>query len=89
MRIKGPYCGERALEEFTYRGDATVTRPKSLDQAAADAWVDYVYLRDNPSGLHKEYWHHSAGCHSWLAVTRNLSTHEIVSVEFAGKGDSQ
>ncbi len=27
MRIKCPYCGERALEEFTYRGDATVTRP--------------------------------------------------------------
>src|SRR5665648_1182144 len=27
MRIKCPYCGERALEEFTYSGDATVTRP--------------------------------------------------------------
>ncbi len=31
MRITCPYCGERALEEFTYRGDATVTRPDSLD----------------------------------------------------------
>ncbi len=31
MRIKCPYCGERALEEFTYRGDATVTRPTSID----------------------------------------------------------
>ena len=26
MRITCPYCGERALEEFTYRGDATVKR---------------------------------------------------------------
>ena len=55
-----PYCGERALEEFTYRGDATVTRPTSLEPSAEQAWVDYVYLRDNPAGLHREHWHHSA-----------------------------
>ena len=48
MRINCPYCGERGLEEFTYRGDATVKRPESLEPSAADAWVDYVYLRDNP-----------------------------------------
>ncbi len=60
MRISCPYCGERALEEFTYRGDATVTRPTSLEPAAEQAWVDYVYLRDNPAGLHREHWHHSA-----------------------------
>ena len=53
MRITCPYCGERALEEFTYRGDATVTRPDSLDAAAEPAWVDYVYFRDNPAGLHR------------------------------------
>ena len=87
MRIRCPYCGERALEEFTYRGDATVTRPKSPDPAATEAWVDYVYLRDNPAGLHQEHWHHSQGCHSWLVVTRNITTHEIVAVEFAAKGE--
>ena len=86
MRIKCPYCGERALEEVTYRGDATVKRPESLDASATDAWVDYVYLRDNPAGLHKEHWHHSAGCHAWLEVTRDTRTHEIVDVAFAGKG---
>ena len=30
MRINCPYCGERALDEFTYRGDANVSRPGSL-----------------------------------------------------------
>jgi methylglutamate dehydrogenase subunit B len=89
MRIKCPYCGERALEEFTYRGDATVTRPMSIDPSDTDAWVDYVYFRENPAGLHKEHWHHSAGCHAWLVVTRNITTHEIVAVEFAGKGGSE
>ena len=64
-------------------------RPESLDAGAADAWVDYVYLRDNPAGLHKEHWHHSAGCHSWLVVTRNMRTHEIVAVEFAEKEASE
>ena len=85
MRIPCPYCGERALEEFAYRGDATVERPLSLDEAAKEAWVDYVYFRDNPAGLHKELWHHSAGCHAWLEVTRNTVTHEIVSVNFPAK----
>ena len=87
MRIKCPYCGERALEEFTYRGDATVTRPKSLDTSVTEAWVDYVYLRDNPAGLHQEHWYHGAGCHAWLKVTRDTRTHEIVAVEFAEKGE--
>jgi sarcosine oxidase subunit delta len=87
MRIKCPYCGERALEEFTYRGDATVRRPESLEPGAAEAWTDYVYLRDNPAGPHKEHWHHSAGCHAWLTVTRDTRTHAISAVEFADKGE--
>ena len=86
MRIKCPYCGERALEEFTYRGDATVMRPASLEPSAEQAWVDCHYVRDNPAGLHKEHGHHSAGCHAWVVVTRNITTHEIVSVEMAGEG---
>ncbi|MCB1500091.1 MAG: sarcosine oxidase subunit delta [Bauldia sp.] len=84
MRIRCPYCGERGLEEFTYRGDATVTRPETLDQTAEAAWVDYVYLRDNPAGPHREHWYHGAGCHAWLVVTRDVRTHEILGVELAG-----
>jgi sarcosine oxidase subunit delta len=89
MRIKCPYCGERALEEFTYRCDAMVRRPASLDPAVEQAWVDYVYFRDNPAGLHKEQWHHSGGCHAWLTVTRDVTTHEIVAVEMAGEGSAK
>ncbi|MEM7399111.1 MAG: sarcosine oxidase subunit delta [Pseudomonadota bacterium] len=86
MRITCPYCGARNLEEFTYRGDATVKRPDSLDESATEAWVDYVYLRKNPAGLHKEFWQHTGGCHAWLEVTRDTTTHEIVAVELASKG---
>jgi sarcosine oxidase subunit delta len=42
MRIKCPYCGERALEEFSYRGDATVRRPDCVVPSATLAGVGEV-----------------------------------------------
>ncbi len=78
MRIACPYCGERGVEEFAYHGDATVRRP--APDAEPQAWTDYVYLRDNPDGLHRELWYHAAGCHAWLVVTRHLRSHEITAV---------
>ena len=94
MRIKCPYCGERGNEEFAYLGDATVRRPDGRvpaagDDAAWQAWMDYVYLRDNPMGAHRELWYHAAGCHSWLVVTRNTVTHEIASVVRAADRQTQ
>ena len=44
MRIACPFCGERGVEEFSYRGDGSGT---------AAAWTDYVYLRQNPAGPHR------------------------------------
>jgi sarcosine oxidase subunit delta len=86
MRIPCCYCGARGNEEFAYLGDATVARPEAdaatpLDEASRSKWTDYVYLRDNPSGTHRELWQHVAGCRAWLVVTRNLRTHEILKVE--------
>ncbi len=80
MLIKCPYCGERPSEEFTMLGDASVKRPTSNDK---EAWYDYVYLRDNPKGRFSEYWHHGAGCRSWLIVERNTETHEVYGVTAA------
>ncbi len=83
MRFDCPHCGERGLEEFSYYGDATVVRPDDGGAAPTEAWTDYVYLRDNKAGLHRELWYHGAGCHAWLVVTRDLQSHEVVSVESA------
>jgi methylglutamate dehydrogenase subunit B len=74
MRIPCPYCGERDAREFAYLGDATVTRPTASDVAA---FQDYVNLRDNPAGTHREFWYHASGCRSWLVVTRDTRTHRI------------
>jgi sarcosine oxidase subunit delta len=83
MRIKCPHCGERGLEEFLYHGDATVRRPRDGGAAPAEAWTDYVYLRENPNGPHRELWYHGAGCRAWLVVTRDLRSHEILGVAAA------
>ena len=47
--------------------------------------MDYVYLRDNPRGPLREYWHHAGGCRRWLVVTRggyrvlcNLGADEVL-----------
>lgn len=83
MRITCPRCGERSLDEFLYHGDAAPVRPDPAAPDALDAFVTYAYERTNPAGLHKELWYHAAGCHAWLVVERNMSTHAITSVELA------
>jgi sarcosine oxidase subunit delta len=72
--IPCPHCGRRPKEEFTVKG-AALDRPAA--GAAPEAWMDYVYLRDNPRGRYDEYWHHTSGCRRWLVVSRNTATHEI------------
>ena len=84
IRITCPFCGTRDHTEFSYEGDATVEYPP-LD-ASEDAWFDAVYLRNNPRGVHLEYWRHAFGCGAFLEVERNTVTHEISSVKIAHPG---
>lgn len=81
MRIPCPHCGERDVREFVYLGDATAARPSSDDPSAAARYVEFVYVRTNPAGKHREFWYHGSGCQAWLVVTRDTTTHEITAVE--------
>jgi len=81
LLIPCPYCGPRDSTEFTYGGDATVAMP-DLSADFLDGWYEYIYLRENPRGPHREYWLHS-GCRAWLVVERDTLTHEIGSVQAA------
>ncbi len=88
MIINHPLLGPRDAQEFVYLGDANlIARPDGLsfpDAATAqDAFHDYLYLRSNPAGDHRELWYHEQGDRSWLVVTRNTVTHEITKVELA------
>ncbi len=79
--IQCPHCGTRPKEEFTIKGSADVTRP--APDADEETWFGYVYLRDNPIGRIREYWHHTAGCRRWLIVDRDSGDHAVYGVRDA------
>ena len=83
MRITCPYCGNRSLDEFLYHGDAEPMRPDAQTATAMEDFISYAFARTNSPGQHRELWYHEAGCHAWLVVTRNVSTHAIASVDIA------
>ncbi len=84
MRIPCPICGDRDRREFYYVGDAVAVDRPAPDAGVA-AWNDYVHLRDNPAGETKDLWYHEGGCGSWLVVTRNTVTHEVLGAQLASK----
>ncbi len=84
MIIDHPLLGPRDAAEFVCLGDASlIDRPDGMAEGAAEAFHDYLYLRDNPAGEHRELWYHEQGDRSWLVVTRNTLTHEVLRVELA------
>jgi sarcosine oxidase subunit delta len=84
MIIDHPLLGPRDAAEFIYKGDVSlIERPDGMSDDSDEAFHDYAYLRDNPAGDHRELWYHEQGDRSWLVVTRNTLTHEIIKVELA------
>ena len=80
MRLNCPLCGERDRREFHYYGAEDYLNLPAPDAPPA-AWDDYLHNRDNPAGVTRDLWYHDMGCSSWLLVTRNTVTHEILAVE--------
>ena len=86
MIIEHPLLGPRDSQEFVYLGDASLLdRPDWQDSNAEDVFFDYQYIRDNPAGTHRELWYHEMGDRSWLIVTRDTVSHEILKVELAAR----
>jgi len=85
LLIPHPLLGPRDATEFTVLGDASLIERPEGDRDGGDpsAFHDWLYLRDNPAGLHRELWYHEHGDRSWLVVTRGTLTHEVVEVELA------
>ena len=90
MIIPHPLLGPRDASEFAYLGDASLLDRPAVDDPATlgdastlDAFHEYLYLRDNPIGSHRELWFHEQGDRSWLVVTRDTLTHEITACELA------
>jgi len=77
LLIHCPWCGDRAETEFSYGGEAGITRSKATDKLSDAEWADYLFMRTNTRGDFKELWNHSQGCRRWFGVERNTVTYAI------------
>ncbi len=77
LLIECPWCGQRDESEFSYAGEAHIARPLETEKLSDEAWADYLFMRKNPKGLHREQWLHAAGCRRYFNVERDTATYKI------------
>lgn len=74
--IECPYCGVAGEEtEFHGGGEAHLTR--ETVGSTDDDFEDYLFLRENPKGVHFERWRHVYGCGKWFLAARDTNTLEF------------
>ena len=77
LLIHCPWCGPRDQNEFSYGGEAHIIRPLEPEKLSDEEWADYLFMRDNVKGKHREQWCHSAGCRRWFNAVRDTLTYEF------------
>jgi heterotetrameric sarcosine oxidase delta subunit len=75
-----PSCGDRDVAEFRF-GGAVRPRPADPSACGGDEWAGYVYLRDNPAGVQREWWYHRFGCGLWFVAERDTRTNVVHRTE--------
>ena len=85
LLIPCPWCGPREESEFTYGGEAHIVRHPEPDALTDAQWADYLFMRKNPRGLHREQWSHTAGCRRWFNVQRDTVTYQVTVVYKVGE----
>jgi heterotetrameric sarcosine oxidase delta subunit len=85
LLISCPWCGPRDEHEFAYGGEAHIARPIEPDALNDAEWADYLFMRSNPMGRHRERWVHSHGCRRWFNMLRDTASHEIRAVYMMGE----
>jgi len=85
LLIPCPWCGERDETEFGYGGEAHIERPKEPEALSDEEWADYLFMRANPKGAHRERWVHSLGCRRWFNMVRDTANNRIIAVYRIGE----
>ena len=78
-----PWCGPRAEPEFQFGGEPAL-RSVPAASVSDDAWGEYLFLRSNEKGRHRELWCHSGGCGRWFLMERDTVSHVIVRTSKPG-----
>ena len=71
-----PYCGIDCDEtELAAGGEAHLKRfgPGSTDEE----FEEYLFMRENPRGVHFERWRHAYGCGKWFHAARDTAILEV------------
>ncbi|OGP56843.1 MAG: hypothetical protein A2V65_02645 [Deltaproteobacteria bacterium RBG_13_49_15] len=74
FQINCPNCGLRDVYEFKFGGEA---KERPGPDADIRRWRHYIYFNKNANGLHEEWWYHTAGCQSWIKITRDTATNRV------------
>ncbi|MEM6846644.1 MAG: sarcosine oxidase subunit delta [Pseudomonadota bacterium] len=86
LLIYCPYCEEERPEaEFTYAGQAHIVRPENPSDMSDDEFAAFLFMRDNPKGVHAERWRHTHGCGRFFNVLRDTITDKILMTYKAGE----
>ncbi len=71
-----PYCGVDADEtELAAGGQAHIKR-ETVGSSDGD-FEEYMFMRQNPRGVHFERWRHVNGCGKWFHAARCTTTLEV------------
>lgn len=76
LTLHCPYCGVDADETDLHGGgEAHLKRygPDSTDEE----FEGYLFVRQNPKGVHFERWQHVYGCGKWFHAARCTATLEV------------
>ena len=76
LQIDCPWCGPRAESEFNCGGES-IARPLNTEALTDAEWGDYVFMRQNPKGVHHEQWRHTSGCGRWFNALRDTVSYRI------------
>jgi sarcosine oxidase subunit delta len=76
LMLTCPYCGAACDEtELAPGGEAHLRR---VGPGGSDAAFEaYMFLRENPKGVHFERWRHAYGCGKWFLAARDTATLEV------------
>ena len=85
LLIPCPYCGERPELEFRYGGEAHVARATDATSLTDEQWSDFLYMRDNPKGMHAERWWHVHGCGRFFNCLRDTLSDKIFATYKVGE----
>lgn len=70
-----PLNGPRNIAEFAYGGE--VEPMPDPARCSGKQWAEYIFMSENPAGVVREWWFHTATAY-WFIAERNTVTDEII-----------